>query len=217
MLTGTGIKGTPLMAIGYRYSSKATLFFICTQDAGSTRAGVPYEMKFTDSYKNVCVRYVDRPQVIADYFQDSNIIDTLNHVRQFELALEKKWCTHDPYFRLRTTMEGIGTCQVWFLSRFHCIFERFNLTQQDGNDVFIAKRHLPVKRFAGILANQLIRVADLTSTNIVPPPESITVEAGTATVSTMDSDIRGGESNRDVNGQSHPSCFLPKKTNRKER
>ena len=89
VLTGTGIKGTPLMAIGYRYSSKATLFFICTQDAGSTRAGVPYEMKFTDSYKNVCVRYIDRPQVIADYFQDSNIIDTLNHVRQFELALEK--------------------------------------------------------------------------------------------------------------------------------
>ena len=89
VLTGTGLKGTPLMAIGYRYSSKATLFFICTQDSGSTRAGVPYEMKFTDSYKNVCVRYVDRPEVIANYFKDSNIIDPLNHVRQFELALEK--------------------------------------------------------------------------------------------------------------------------------
>jgi len=46
-------------------------------------------MKFIDSYNNFCVRYVDRAAVISDFFEDSNIIDTLNHVRQFELALEK--------------------------------------------------------------------------------------------------------------------------------
>ena len=112
-------------------------------------------------------------------------------------------------------MEGIGVCQVWFLSRFHCIFEKFNLTQQDAEDLRSAKRHLPVKRFAGILANQLIRVADQTLTNIASPPELVTMESGTATISTLDSDNRGGELNRDVNGQSHPSCFLPKKNNQK--
>ena len=57
-------------------------------------------MKFTDSFCNVCVRLVDRPEVISDFFQAANVIDTANHVRQYELALEKKWCTHDPYFRL---------------------------------------------------------------------------------------------------------------------
>ena len=89
VLKGTGPKGTPLMAIGYRYSSKSILYFVATQDAGSTRKGKPYEMKYVDSYENVCVRYVDRPQVISDYFIDSNVIDTANHVRQYELALQK--------------------------------------------------------------------------------------------------------------------------------
>jgi len=89
VLICTGFKGTPLMVIGYRYSSKATLFFICTQDAGSTRVGVPYKMKFTDTYKNVCVIYGDCPQVIVDFFQDSNVIDILNYFCQFELVLAK--------------------------------------------------------------------------------------------------------------------------------
>ena len=83
VIIGEGPKGTLLIAIGYRHSSKSTLFCICTQDAGSTRPGKPYEMKFTDLYKNECARYVDRPEVISECFEDRNVIDTINHVRWF--------------------------------------------------------------------------------------------------------------------------------------
>mmetsp|Transcript_6022 Transcript_6022/g.12614 ORF Transcript_6022/g.12614 Transcript_6022/m.12614 type:complete len:130 (+) Transcript_6022:1919-2308(+) len=88
VLTGKGPKGTPLMAIGYRYSSKSKLFFVCTKDSSSTRKGKPYKMKFTDTWGNVCVRLVNRPDVISQFFEDANVIDIANHVRQFELALE---------------------------------------------------------------------------------------------------------------------------------
>ena len=55
-------------------------------------------MKFTDSFGNVCVRLVDRPEVISDFFQAANVIDTANHVRQYELALEKNGAHMTPTF-----------------------------------------------------------------------------------------------------------------------
>ena len=48
-------KEVDFIAIGYRYSSKKTLHFIMTDDAGSTTPGELYEMKFTDNYGNVRV------------------------------------------------------------------------------------------------------------------------------------------------------------------
>ena len=42
-----------LIAIGYRYSSKKTLFFVMTDGAGSTSPGEPYQMKFVDEHGNV--------------------------------------------------------------------------------------------------------------------------------------------------------------------
>ena len=53
VLRGKHPSGVTLVAIGYRYSSKKTLFFVMTENAGSTAAGEPYEMKFTDKYGNV--------------------------------------------------------------------------------------------------------------------------------------------------------------------
>ena len=41
-----------LIAVGYRYSSKKTLFFVVTSKAGSTKAGVPYQMKYTAQETN---------------------------------------------------------------------------------------------------------------------------------------------------------------------
>ena len=69
VLTGKGPKGTPLMAIGYRYSSKSTLFCVCTEDATSTHRGKPYEMTFTDTWGNVCVNLVDHPEVISQFLK----------------------------------------------------------------------------------------------------------------------------------------------------
>ena len=53
VLKGRHPNGHTLVAVGYRYSSKKTLFFICTEGAGSTTPGEPYEMKFTDKHGNV--------------------------------------------------------------------------------------------------------------------------------------------------------------------
>ena len=53
VLKGRHPNGKVLVAIGYRYSSKKTLFFIMTENAGSTKKGKPYEMKFNDKYGNV--------------------------------------------------------------------------------------------------------------------------------------------------------------------
>jgi hypothetical protein len=55
----------PLLAIGYRYSTLTTLFFVATKDSGRTTNGNPYEMKYTDDLGNVHVRYVDRPEIIS--------------------------------------------------------------------------------------------------------------------------------------------------------
>ena len=67
-----------LIAVGYRYSSKKTLRFVLISDAGSTTPGELYKMKFTDTYGNIHVRYVDRPDVISHFFKESNCVDKHN-------------------------------------------------------------------------------------------------------------------------------------------
>jgi hypothetical protein len=52
-----------------------------------------YVMKYTDGYGNICTHLVDRPDLIAKFFASSNVVDTHNQLRQFLLALEKKWLT----------------------------------------------------------------------------------------------------------------------------
>jgi hypothetical protein len=63
-----------LVAIGYRYSRKTVLFFVLTENAGKTEAGTPYEMKFMDSYGNVCVRGVDRPDIISKFLNPPTLL-----------------------------------------------------------------------------------------------------------------------------------------------
>jgi hypothetical protein len=79
VLEGTTKDEVKLVAIGYRYSRKTILHFILTKNSGKTEAGTPYEMKYTDTYGNVCVRGVERLDVIYKFFQTSNIIDTHNY------------------------------------------------------------------------------------------------------------------------------------------
>jgi hypothetical protein len=78
VLKGTAHNGIELIAIGYRYSTKTMLFFVATADAGSTTLGKPYKMKYTDDHRNVCVRFVECPDIISKFFLDSNTIDRHN-------------------------------------------------------------------------------------------------------------------------------------------
>jgi hypothetical protein len=60
--------GHQVIAIGYRYNAKKTLFFLMSAKAGSTKPGRPYEMKYTDGFGNVKTRFVERPAVLSDFF-----------------------------------------------------------------------------------------------------------------------------------------------------
>jgi hypothetical protein len=144
-MKGKDPRGTGLLAIGYNFNSKCVLKFVAILDAGSTKADTPYGMKFCDSYNNICVPKVDRPAMVPQFFDDSNCIDSHNHVRQFELALEKRWFTRDPFFRLHTTLTGMAFTDVWRLSQYHKLIK--NKKDEDGNNV------LKIKQFTGVLAS----------------------------------------------------------------
>ena len=138
-----------LVAIGYRYSRKTVLHFILTENAGDSGPGDPYEMKYTDTYGNICTRYVDRPEVISKFFASSNVIDTHNQLRQDLLQLEKKWLTKNPFFRLATTLTGINVTDTYLLANYHKVI---NLSNEPA-----LKQKISIRRFAGMLALQLIR------------------------------------------------------------
>ena len=84
-------------------------------------------------------------------------MDRHNQVRQSELALEKKWVTHNPWFRLATTLVGINVTDTWQLMCHHRLFplavsQRFQESEH---------RNVPIKTMAGNLAAQLFRKADM--------------------------------------------------------
>ena len=93
-------EGVDLICIGYKYNKKKVLTFVLTKGAGATTHGEPYEARFPDKFGNVYIRHVARPDIISNYFKFSNVVDVHNQARQYELALETKWVTQDPYFRL---------------------------------------------------------------------------------------------------------------------
>jgi hypothetical protein len=116
VLKGTAPNGIDLVTISYRYSTKTTLFFVATADAGSTTPGKPYEMKYTDDHGNVCVHLMEHSDIVSKFFLDSYTIDKHTQSRQYDLALEKTWLTQDPYFHLATTLLGIITVNTWKLA-----------------------------------------------------------------------------------------------------
>jgi len=134
-------EGIDLICVGYKYNKKRVLTFVLTRGAGSTKAGEPYQARFPDKYGNVCVRHVMRPAIIAQYFQFSNCVDLHNQSRQFDLALEEKWVTQNPYFRFYTTMIGMTVVDAWKIER---------LVNADA---------LTIKEYADIMANDMIRAA----------------------------------------------------------
>jgi len=105
--------GSKMYAIGYKYSSKKVLCFICSEGTGSTKCGKPYAARWTDCHSNVHSQKNPCPYNISQYFSFCNIIDCHNQAQQFELALEKKWVTQNPYFCLDITIFGVGVTDCW--------------------------------------------------------------------------------------------------------
>ena len=123
VLWGRYPNGHVLIAMGYRYSSKKHYFSLWQTEQAQqhlillTKWNLQMNLETLVSvvvhfiiFMNNCsnhtvlfvihteIRNVDRPQVISNFFCDSNCVDSNYHARQFELALEKKWVTHDCFF-----------------------------------------------------------------------------------------------------------------------
>jgi hypothetical protein len=75
--------------------------------------GDPYIARFPDANGNVAQRSVPRPDVISQYFSDSNVIDSHNQARQGVLQLEKHWVVQDCWFRSNTTLIGMTVTDCW--------------------------------------------------------------------------------------------------------
>ena len=113
------IEGVKLFAVGYKYNQRKCLCFLFNEGASSTEEGTPYIARWVDENGNARQRHVVRPECCSTYFKYSNVIDVLNQQRQKELRLEKFWVTNDGYFRLFTTVLGIGIVDVWNGYRHH--------------------------------------------------------------------------------------------------
>ena len=162
------VDGIPLLCIGYKYNKKTTLHFVCTSGAGSTGPGEPYEMKWSDDHGNIHIRNVSRPAVISRFFKHSNSVDVHNHLRQYCLKLEKKWVTVDCWFRLTTTLMGISAVDAFRLAKFHNFLPCGRINNVVKNDIEDdGTNELSMKRFSGILANQLLYKAYNLNSNFV--------------------------------------------------
>ena len=78
---------------------------------------------------------------ISNFFKYSNKVDLHNQSRQFDLALKKKWVTHNPYFRLFTTEVGSTVIDSWKV---------FKNNHRDGG------KPPSVVEFADIMAHEML-------------------------------------------------------------
>ena len=175
--------GVELVAIGYKYNSKKVLHFITTLGAGSTKKGVPYNMKYNDVYGNVCHRNVARPAILSTYFKYSNRMDVNNQMRQHNLALEECWVTTNGWFRLWTTFVGWTVTDLWFLMNH-------SKTEDPNSD----ENRRKIVEFSGDLSESLLERAEVfeqdestTSRPTRNQTESaiVTVESSESTLSSL--------------------------------
>jgi hypothetical protein len=161
-------------------------------------------VKAGNTYNNVCVHKVDGPAIVSQFFDDSNCIDSHNHVCQFELALKNRWFTRDPLFRLHTTLTGMTVTDIWRLSQYHKPIT--NKKDEDGKSV------LTMKQFTGVLAKQLIKIA-MSCENVADSFGSPTTASRSSSTSPLSSDEGTDYSGRgectDAEGKFHEPSLLP--------
>ena len=58
----------PLIAISYKYNARKVLSLIFTDNAGSTKTGIPYLSKYPDQFTNVAILAVACPLVVSIFF-----------------------------------------------------------------------------------------------------------------------------------------------------
>jgi hypothetical protein len=118
-------------------------------------------MKFHNEMGNIQIYLVDRPDIVSFYYENANKNDVHNHLRQGCLKLEKKWITRSAYFRLESTRLGICVIDALALASHHHLFDKQVSNQIGGKQ----RTSFTAKKFSGILARQLIILADRLNDN----------------------------------------------------
>ena len=111
VMTST-IAGVKLIALAYTWSQTSIAYFVSTCGV-TTPAKEPYITEYEDDEGQVQQRSYPRPQLVSDYYDKCTCIDDDNKLRQHHLALEKKWPTKDPWYRLWTTLLGMRTVSFY--------------------------------------------------------------------------------------------------------
>ena len=57
-----------IITVSYNYNVRKVLSFIVTDNAGSTKTGIPYLSKYPDQFTNVAIRPVAYPLVMSKMF-----------------------------------------------------------------------------------------------------------------------------------------------------
>ena len=68
--------GRPIIAIGYKYNARKVLYFIVTDNTGSTQTGLPYLFKYPDQFSNFFIRPVARTLVMYKFFGSINEVNS---------------------------------------------------------------------------------------------------------------------------------------------
>ena len=68
--------GSPLIAIGYKYNVRKVIYFIVTDNAGSTQTGLPYLSKYPDQFTNSSICPISRPFVMSKNISAVNEVDS---------------------------------------------------------------------------------------------------------------------------------------------
>ena len=105
----------PLIYIGYKYNAQKVLSFVFTDNAWSTKTGIPCLSKYPEQFTNVVISPVSRPLVVSKQYS-VNQVDSHNKSRQSYLALEKWWVTQFGWLSLCTAVAmGITITNFWKL------------------------------------------------------------------------------------------------------
>ena len=107
-----------LSAIVYKYNPRKVLYFIVTDNSGSTKTGIPYLYKYPDQFTDFSIRPVARPLVMSKK-SAVNEVDSHNKSRQSDLALEKWWVTQCGWMQLCTAIDmGMTITNGWKRFRY---------------------------------------------------------------------------------------------------
>ena len=91
------------IAIRYKYNYDKVIYFIATEEAGSTKYIIKYSSNYPDRFSNFSICPLSCTLGVSKLFGSFNLVESHNKSKQSDLVLEKYWVTQCGWLRLCTT------------------------------------------------------------------------------------------------------------------